>query len=295
MKKIAYLLIVLFQLWMPVWAQQAFVVKHIEFEGLQNISPATAESYLPIKQGQTLQPSKTAAILRALYQTGFFDRITLSKRGDGTLVIQVIERPTIGELKISGNSVIPTDKLTTVMQSLDISEGRVYNPAVLEKIKQSLLNQYYMLGRYNARVDVQTAPLSRNRVLVTIAISEGLIAKVRRISIIGNHVYSESTLIKQMDLTTPGLFTFVTQTDRYSEEKLETSLDKIRGYYMDRGYLRFEIKSSQAEVTPDRKSVYITVVVKEGEPYTVENYEIEGPMVVPREELVKRITVKPGE
>ncbi|SRR5579883_373462 len=295
MKKIAYLLIVLFQLWMPVWAQQAFVVKHIEFEGLQNISPATAESYLPIKQGQTLQPSKTAAILRALYQTGFFDRITLSKRGDGTLVIQVIERPTIGELKISGNSVIPTDKLTTVMQSLDISEGRVYNPAVLEKIKQSLLNQYYQLGRYNARVDIETTPMPRNRVLVKINISEGLVAKVHRISIIGNHVFDEKTLVNQLTISTSGLFTFITQTDRYSEAKLEESLDKLRAYYMDRGYIRFEIVSAQAQVTPDRKSIYVNVVIKEGERYTVKGYEWQGDTILSRTELDQLTNLKAGE
>lgn len=294
MKKIAYLILLIQLLVSSAWAQQAFVVKNIEIEGLQNIAPSTVETYLPIKRGQTLQPAKTAAILRALYKTGFFDHISLSREGS-TLVIHVSERPTIGQLKITGNSVIPTDKLTSVMKTLDVAEGRVYNPAVLEKIKQSLLNQYYLLGRYNARVDVTTSPLSRNRVLVTIAISEGLVSKVRRITIIGNHVFDESTLVKQMDLTTPGLFTFISQTDRYSEEKLESSLDKIRGYYMDRGYLRFEIKSSQAQVTPDRKSVYITIVVKEGEPYTVENYELQGPMVVPREEIVKRITIKPGE
>lgn len=272
----------------------AFVVKKIDIQGLQRVSPATVESYLPIKRGQNLQPADTAAIVRALYKTGFFDRINLSREGD-TLIINVVERPTIGQLKITGNSVVPTDKLTTVMKTLDIAEGRAYNPAILEKIKQSLLNQYYQLGRYNARVDVNVTPMTRNRVLVKIDISEGLVAKIKRIAIIGNHVFDEKTLLKQMDITTPGIFTFITQTDRYSEERLEVSLDKLRGYYMDHGYLRFEVKSSQAEVTPDRKSVYINIVISEGEPYTVERYELQGKMVVPREELIKRIKIKPGD
>jgi outer membrane protein insertion porin family len=276
------------------WAQQSFVVKRIEFQGLQRVTPATAESYLPIKRGQTLQPGKTADILRALYQTGFFDQVTLSKE-DNTLIIHVVERPTIGQLKITGNSIIPTDKLTTVMKSLDVAEGRVYNAAVLDKIKQSLLNQYYQLGRYNARVDVNVTPMSRNRVLVKIDISEGLVAKVRRISIIGNHVFDESTLIKQMDLTTSGLTTFITQTDRYSEEKLESSVEKIRGYYMDHGYLRFEVKSAQAQVTPDRKSVYVTIVVSEGQKYTVDRVDLAGDLLMPRDELMKYVLIKPGE
>lgn len=292
MKKIISL--VLLSHWLIGSSAWAFVVKRIEFQGLQRISSQAAESYLPIKPGQNLPPAKTAEVVRALYKTGFFDRISLSQQGS-TLVINVVERPTIGQLKISGNSVIPTDKLTNVMRTLDVAEGRIYNPVELEKIKQSLLNQYYQLGRYNARVDVTVTPMTRNRVLVKIDISEGLVAKVRHISIIGNHVFDESTLIKNMDLSTSGLFSFITQSDRYSEEKLESSIEKLRNYYLDHGYLRFQIKSAQAQVTPDRKSVYITVVVSEGQPYTIENYELTGNFLVPREELVKRMAIKRGE
>lgn len=295
MKKITFLFLLL-QLWIAssVWSQQAFVVKKIEFQGLQRVSPETAERYLPIKRGQTLQPAKTAEILRSLYKTGFFDHITLSE-SNNTLIINVIERPTIGQLKISGNSVIATDKLTAVMKTLDVAEGRAYNPAELDKIKQSLLNQYYQLGRYNARVDIYVTPMTRNRVLVRIEISEGLVAKIRRISIIGNHAFDESTLIKNMDISTSGLFSFISQSDRYSEEKLETSIEKLRGYYLDRGYARFEVKSAQAQVTPDRKSVYITIVVSEGQIYTIENYELNGSLILPQEELVQQVKIKPGE
>lgn len=294
MKKLACLIILLFQLLPIAWAEQAFVVQNIQIQGLQRVTPETVKNYLPIKTGQTLQPAKTAAVLRALYQTGFFDHITLSRDGN-TLIIHVTERPTIGQLKVEGNSLIPTDKLLSVMKSLDVAEGRIYNPAILEKIKQSLLNQYYQLGHYNARVDVYTTPMSRNRVLVKINISEGVTAKIRRISFIGNHAFSEKTLIKQMDMTTPGLFTFITQSDRYSESKLEENLEKIRSYYMDHGYLHFEIKSAQTEITPDRKSIYLNIVVQEGEKYTVNGFDVEGKMVVPREELIKLIPIKPGE
>lgn len=295
MKKITLLLIILFQLGITsAFAQQAFVVRDIEIDGLQNISSSTVENYMPIKRGQTLQPGKTAAILRDLYKTGFFDSITISKR-QNTLVLHVIERPVIGQLKITGNSVLPTDKLTTVMRSVDIAEGRVYNPSVIEKIKQSLLNQYYQLGRYNARVDITTSPMPRNRVAVNINISEGLVAKVRRVSILGNKAFPEKTLLKELDLTSTGLFTFYTQTDRYSEDKLESSQEKLRAYYLDRGYLHFEIKSAQAAVTPDRKSVYVTFVVSEGEKYTIEKYELEGQLILPRSAYEQVINIKPGD
>jgi outer membrane protein insertion porin family len=293
MKKIAHIFLLVQLLIGTAWAQ-AFVVRKIEFDGLQHISASTAQSYLPVQVGQTLEPAKTAAVVRALYQTGFFDQVSLSREG-GTLIIHVTERPTIGQLKISGNSIIPTDKLTAVMKSLDVAEGRVYNPAVLEKIKQSLLNQYYQLGRYNARVDILTSPMSRNRLLVNIKISEGLVAKVRRISIIGNKVFDESTLIKQLDLSTSGLFSFLSQSDRYSEEKLELSVEKLRAYYMDHGYLRFEIKSAQAEVTPDRKSIYITIVVSEGEVYTIKSVNLQGKLIIPREKIREHIPINAGD
>lgn len=276
------------------WAQDAFVVRRIQFEGLQHISPATVESFLPISCGQTLQPTRTAAILRELYKTGYFDRITLSKR-DGTLIIHVVERPTIGQLKISGNSVIATDKLTPVLRSLDIAEGRIYNASVLEKISQSLLNQYYQAGRYNARVDITASAMPRNQVCVRINISEGLTAKIRRISIIGNHCFDEKTLVKQLDITTTGLLSFMTQSDKYSEDKLDASLDKLRSFYLDHGYLHFNIKSSQAEITPDRKAVYIVVVVEEGPQYTIKNIGLTGNLIVSRQELECLITIKPGQ
>lgn len=278
---------------LPAWAQ-SFVVRDIRFEGLQRITPATVQNYLPLKRGEVLRPSKTASIVRALYKTGFFEHISLSREGN-TLIIHVIERPTIGELKITGNSVIPTDKLTTVMKSLGISEGRVYDPAVLDKIKQGLLNQYYQLGRYNARVDVSVASLPRNRVLVKIDISEGLIAKIRRISIIGNHAFDENTLLKQLDMTPSGLFTIISQSDRYSEEKLESSIEKLRGFYLDHGYLHCEVKSAQAEMTPDRKTVYVTFVIDEGMAYTIKSFKLRGNLIFPRGEFQKRVTIKSGE
>lgn len=294
MKKIIYILILVSQLISVAYAQ-TFVVRNIQIDGLQYMSPSTVESYLPIKRGETLKPQQSAEILRALYKTGFFEHVSLSQAGDDTLIIHVVERKTIGQLKITGNSLIPTDKLTSVMRSVDIAEGRPYNPAIIEKIKQSLLAQYYSLGRYNAQVNVQTTPMSRNRVAVNVNISEGLISKIKNISIIGNHAFDERTLLKQMDMSTSGLITLVTQTDRYSETRLEQNLEKLRNFYLNHGYLRVEVKSSQAQVTPDHKSVYITIVINEHEPYVVRGFDIEGQLPFAKEDFVKLVTIKPGE
>jgi len=293
MKKLIYIALLLQLLVSTAWAQ-VFVIKNIEIQGLKRIPAATVESYLPVKRGDILHEGKTGEILRSLYQTGFFEHITLAEKND-TLIIRVVERPTIGQLKVAGNSIIPTDKLKEVMKSLGITEGRAYNKALLEKISQSLLNQYYMVGRYNARVDIKTSPMPRNRIKVTIDISEGVVAKVERISIIGNKAFTEKTLLSEMELKKHNLWSYLMQSDRYSEQKMEESLEKLRSFYMDRGYLRFNVKSSQAQITPNRKAVYLTIVIEEGEPYTVEGYKIKGKTVLPREEIEKEIHLNPGD
>lgn len=278
----------------PTWAADAFVVRDIKIQGLQRISAETVYSYLPIKRGQSLSADKTRAVIKDLYKTGFFDHITLARSGN-TLIIRVIERPTIGQLKISGNSVITTEKLTTVMKSVDVAEGRVYNRAMIDKIKQSLLNQYYELGRYNARVDVVATPQARNRMLVTIDISEGLVAKIARISIIGNHAFSERQLLKQLTISTPGIFTIFTQTDRYSQEKIDKSLESLRNFYLDHGYVKFAVKSAQVAITPDRKSVYVTIAIEEGVPYTIRGYELTGNLILPRGYLLSLMRIRAGD
>lgn len=294
MKKIILQIVLMLNFLTAAYATESFVVKRIEINGLQRVSAETVYSYLPIKQGQLVRPGKTTQVIKALYDTGFFEHITLARHGN-TLIINVVERPTIGLLKISGNSVVPKDKLTEVLNSVDIAEGRVYNEIVLEKIKQSLLNQYYQLGRYNARVDTRVSPMDRNRVRVDIIISERLVAKIRHINFIGNKVFSSRTLEKQLTITTPGLVTFFSQTDRYSEEKLDESLTSLRNFYLDHGYIKFDIKSSTVMITPDRKSILLTIVVEEGVPYKVKGVALTGDLILPRSELMKYVTTKPGD
>ena len=293
MKKYLLLIVLLMNVLLPTTWADSFVIKNIRVQGLQRISSDTVYSYLPVHRGEVLRSSQTGEIISSLYKTGFFDHISLAREGS-TLVITVVERPTIGQLKITGNSAIPKDKLTTVMKSVDIAEGRVYNGAMLEKIKQSLLAQYYELGRYNARVNVFVTPMDRNRVQVQIDISEGIVTKVRHINIIGNHVFSKRRLEKQLELTTPSLITIVTQTDRYSQEKLDTSIEGLRNYYLDRGYIKISVKSSQVAMTPDRKSIYVTIVIEEGEQYRIKGYTLKGDLIVPRQELESVMGIEPG-
>lgn len=271
-----------------------FVARHIEVRGAHRISSATVQSYVSIKPGQVVTTSATNNILRSLYKTGFFDSVNILREGN-TLIIKVVERPTIGRLKITGNSIIPTDKLNDAMKTLEIAEGRVYDKGLVEKVKQSLIHQYYQLGRYNARIDIKTTPMSQNRVELDIIISEGLVAKVKRISIIGNHAYSESTLLKQLDLTTSGYLTWFTQADRFQEDKLEASLEKLRSFYLDHGYVHFQIKSSQSQVTPDRKFVFVTITINEGSVYRLNSYDVKGQLLFPKENYFAVMKLKKGD
>lgn len=294
MKKILIVVLCSLQWFLFSASAHAFVVQNIEIQGLERIEPATVYNYLPIKKGQHFDSSQTADIIHALYKTGFFEHITISREGN-TLIIHVSERRTIGQLKLSGNSAIPTDKLKSVMRSLDVAEGRIYNAAVLERIKKSLISQYYQLGRYNASVKIFVSDMSRGRVLVRVEISEGLVAKIRRINIIGNRHFTDKTLIDQLIVTTPGLFTFFTQTDQYSQEKIDASLEGLKNFYLDHGFIKMEIKSSHVSITPDKKSVYITIAIEEGEQYTIKGYELAGEFIVPKEQLSSLVTFRNGE
>lgn len=276
------------------WAASGFIVKRIEVEGLTSMPQETVISSLPIKVGDAVNAKESADIVRTLYQTGLFDTISLSRRSN-TLIINATERPMIGFLKVKGNSAIPTDKLNTVLQSLNIAEGRVYDPAQLAKVRSSLLNQYYQLGHYNAHVNVIVTPLPRDRVAVHLDISEGLTSKIKGITIIGNHVYSEHTLLKQIDVTTSGLLTFFTQKDRYSEDRIDQSAEQLRDYYLDHGYIRASVRSSQAQISPDKKFVYITMIVYEGDQYIVDGVDIQGNLILPKNDYMKEIVVQPGQ
>ena len=292
MKKFLLAILLLFFL-TPAWADESFYFNDIEVQGLQRVSPATVYHYLHLKKGQSLHSGQTSKLIRELYKTGLFEHIALARRGK-VLIVKVTERPIIGYLNISGNSALSTERLNAVMKDVDMVEGRIYNPAMLERIKQSLVNQYYQLGYYNAHVDVDVTSLSNNRVSIKINISEGLTAKIRSIHFIGNHVFSERQLQKQLTISLPNLFTFLTQEDRYSEEKLEQSLEKLRNFYLDHGYLQFKVKSAQAEITPDRKSIFVVISIEEGEPFYVTGYDLSGQELIPQTELEKSITIKPG-
>ncbi len=277
-------------------ADTAFTIKRIDVRGVQRVSVGTVLSYLPVSTGDVLRPSNTPAIIENLYKTGFFADVKLYRSGN-TLVIEVVERPTIGEVKVTGNHVISTDQIKETLKEAGLEKGQVFNQSTLSGLEQALKVQYFDLGRYNANVTATATSQTRNRVKIDITISEGKAAKIRRINIVGNHAFSEKKLLSELHLKPPSIWslTFLTQADLYNKQKLDADLEQLKSYYMDRGYLQFKMAATQVAVSTDRKSVYITVRVEEGEKYTFSGFKLSGQLILPKEQLTRVIAIKPGD
>ncbi len=276
------------------FAAEPFVVKDIRVEGIQRTEAGTVFSYLPVKVGETLTDEKTAAAIKALYATGFFKDVQLEAR-DGVLIVTVEERPSIAKITLSGIKEFSEDDLKKGLQQTGLAEGRVLDRSLLDKAEQELQRQYFNRGRYAVEIKSTLTPLERNRVAVQFDVVEGDSAKIQQINVVGNKAFTEKELLKQFTSTTPGWLTWYTKNDQYSKARLGGDIEALRSFYLNRGYLEFNVESTQVSISPDRKGIYITVNVTEGPQYTVSDIKLAGQMLVPEAELAKLVTVKPGE
>ena len=271
-----------------------FTVKDIRVEGLQRTEPGTVFSYLPVKVGETMTAERARAALRALYATGFFQDVRLEVEGD-VLVVFVRERPAIAQVDFSGMKEFDAETVRKVLRDLGLAEGRIFDRAVLENAEQELKRQYLSRGLYGALVQTTVTPLERNRVGISIAVTEGEVAKIRGINIVGAQAFKESELAGLFVLRTPGWLTWYTKHDTYSREKLAADLETLRSFYLNRGYLDFTLESTQVSITPDRRDIHITVNISEGEIYTVSSVTLAGQLLLPREELERLVQLKAGD
>ncbi len=294
MKKILVFLCLLFTFNPPVSAIESFVVSDIRVEGLQRISAGTVFNYLPIKVGDRIDDDTAQQSIRALYQTGFFDDVQLEQEGT-ILIVIVKERPSIANIEFKGNKALDKDTLMEGMKQIGFVEGRVFNQSILDRVVQELKNQYFAQGKYGAEIETIVTPLERGRVSVTVDITEGETAKIKQINIVGNEAFSEKDLQKRFKLSTPTVFSFLSKKDRYSKQKLSADLESLRSYYQDQGYLDFDIESTQVSITADKRDIYITINIIEGEKYTVSDFSIKGRLVVPESELISLVTINPSD
>jgi outer membrane protein insertion porin family len=283
----------------PVAAQappgaDAFRVENIRVEGLQRVSEGTVYNYLPVNIGDRLTPQRTREAIRALYDTGFFRDVELRRDG-GTLVVAVLERPTIDSFEIKGNKDIKTEDLSKSLRNVGLANGKNFDRSVLDEVKQYLTDQYFSRGKYAVRVDTRVDELPDNRVRVNIDIKEGKRAKIRQINVVGNETFTQDEILEDFELKTPNWLSWYRQDDRYSRESLQGDLEKLRSYYMDRGYANFDIDSTQVAIAPEKDDIFVTVNITEGEVFKISEVKLAGTFVVPETELRNYLLVKPGD
>ena len=277
-----------------VLAQEAFTVSDIRVKGLQRISAGAVFNLLPVKVGDQFDPIASSDLIRELYKTGFFKDIEINT--DGTaIVLNVVEYPSIAAIEFAGNKLIKEEALREALSDNDFVEGRVFQPNVLDSIKQELNRQYLNQGKYNAQVGTEVIDLPRNRVRVKIHVKEGPTAKIRKINIVGNKFFTDKMLLDEFKSKDHVAFwKFWGSADQYSREKVSGDLETLRSFYQNQGFLDFEIISNQVSISPEKDGIFLTVNVEEGERYSVSNFVLNGRLVVPEEELLPYVYIAPG-
>ncbi len=275
-------------------APGSFRIADIRVTGLQRLTPGTVFSALPVNIGDTLDPARWQELTRALFRTGYFDDIEIARDRD-VLVIKVVERPTIAEISVSGNKVIKSEDLMDALKKAGLSEGQIYKPSTLEALAGELERQYVGQGRYGAKVKTDVRELPRNRVGLAITVDEGDVTAIKSINIIGNKSFTTEELLQLFELETTGWLSWINNRDKYSREKLTGDIEKLRSFYMDRGYLRFNIESTQVSLSDDKESIFITININEGDIYTVSATEFAGELIVPEEELRGLVVLQSNE
>ena len=279
---------------LPALAFQPFVVKDIRVEGLQRTEAGTVFNYLPVKVGDMFDEAQASEAIRALFNTGFFRDVRIETDHD-VLVVVVDERPAIAKIDFVGVKDLDVEALRKGLKEVDLAESRTFDRALLDRAEQEIKRQYLARGKFGATVTTTVTPAERNRVGITFNVDEGDVARIRQIKIVGAKTFKESNLLDLFELSTPGWFTWYTKRDRYSRQKLAADLERLRSHYLDRGYLDFDIESTQVSITPDKKDIYITISLREGERYAVTDVRYAGNLVLPEEEYLKLTTIHPGE
>lgn len=276
------------------WAIEPFTVKDIRVEGIQRTEAGTVFSYLPIKVGETMDNEQAAASIHALYATGFFKDVKLLV-DHGVLIVQVLERPFIASIEINGAADFPKDQLKDGMRFAGLAEARIFDKGALEKATQELKRQYVSRGKYGVTVSTTVTELERNRVSIVFNVVEGKVSRIKKINLVGSHAYPEHELLDLMKLETPGAFSWFSSSDQYSRPVLSADIETLRSFYLDNGYLEFNIDSTQVSITPDKKDIYITINFTEGAKYKVAKVSVVGNTVVPKQEIENLVLVRAGD
>jgi len=277
----------------PVLADR-FRLQDIQIEGLERIEAGTVFTFLPVKVGDELDENNTAHIARELYKSGFFKDIQLRREGS-ILIVSVQERPAIASLSFDGNKILEDEQLTEILTNVGIARGRVFNRSVLERLENELVQQYFAFGKYGVNVDTQVKELERNRVDIGIQIVEGAAAKIKQVKIVGNTVFKEKELLEDFESGLKPWYKFWGTRDRYAKQKLQGDIELLRSEYLDQGYIKFDVPSTQVSISPNKEDIFITINVEEGDQYTVDEVNLAGKYIVSEEEIRSLVDIVPGD
>ena len=278
----------------PLASAETFIIADIRVEGLQRVSAGTVFAGLPVAVGDVVDEKTIRAASRSLFATGNFDDIHIGRDGN-VLVVVVVERPSISEINIEGNKAIETEALLDGLKGAGLAVGQVFQRSTLEGMQLELQRQYVQQGRYDANIETEVIPEPRNRVTININVDEGTVAAIKHINVVGNQAFSDEEIADLFELQTTGWLSFFSNDDKYSKEKLTGDLEKLKSFYMDRGYLEFTIDSTQVSVSPDMKEVYITANITEGEIFTISSVDLSGDLVLPEADLKRFVLVSEGQ
>lgn len=280
--------------WVPAWAVEPFTLRDIRVEGLQRTDAGTVFAALPFRVGDVYNDEKGAAALRALFATGLFADVRIEIE-DGIAIVIVDERAVIGSIDFVGLKEFERDVLVKALRDFGIGEGLPFDRALADRAEQELKRQYLTRSLYGVEVVTTVTPQERNRVNVTFSITEGAAARIGEIRITGNKAFTESTLTGLFELNDGGWFSWYTKSDRYSRSKLNADLETLRSFYLNRGYLEFDIESTQVAISPDKQRITITVNIVEGQPYIVTAVRLEGDYLGKEADFETLVQIKPGE
>jgi outer membrane protein insertion porin family len=273
---------------------EPFKIRDIVIEGLERIEPGTVFTYIPVKVGDVFTDTDSAEVIRELYKTELFSDVVL-RLEDSVLIVDVKERPGIASLDIIGNKDIPDEQLIESLTDIGIAPGRVLNRSVLDRLENELLQQYFARGKYNVQIKILTTELERNRVDVKIQIAEGKAAKIKDVNIVGNSIYKDKKLKKKFESGNKPFWKVWSDADKYSKQRLSADLETLRSQYLNNGYLNFSVDSTQVSITPDKKDIFVTININEGDQYTLASVNLAGSFEVPEQELIDLLDVEVGE
>lgn len=276
------------------WAVDPFQVRDIRVEGLQRVEAGTVFASLPVRVGDTYNDDKGASAIRALFALGLFKDVRLEINGD-VLVVIVEERPTIAEVDFAGTKEFDKDVLKKALRDVGLADGRAFDKALVDRAEQELKRQYINRSLYGAEVITTVTPIERNRVNLVFTVTEGEPAKISEIRIVGNKTFPESTLRNLFDLDTGGWLSWYTKSDRYSRAKLNADIESMRSYYLTRGFLEFNVTSTQVAISPNKKDIGITLNVTEGERFVVSDIKLQGNYLGKEDEFKSLVTIRAGE